>query len=248
MFVILNPISDMSIAPPVGADGSSYLNPPERAPCICCPKWPEGLHVGNAAAVFARTGLGPRAPAALRPAPPDATMFEHLGFTYIGPIDGHSMPDLNGHAAHGARPGRRAVLIHVRHGHRARANAPCRGVGLLLSWCVEIQTLATGAPSQIHSPMRPATRAFRARSDRCGQRATPISWPSLEPSHCPAARGCGHHATALCRPRAGCSMGIGAEQLRRSTFAAGDGGKRAETFLRDLIPPSCNAGLRSGRA
>ena len=108
LFVILND-NDMSIAPPVGAM-NSYLN---------------RLNMPHASLGEIAQGFMSALPQSLREqalaartracgGPPDATMFEHLGFTYIGPIDGHSMPDLLAtlRIAHARAEG--PVLIHVR--------------------------------------------------------------------------------------------------------------------------------------
>lgn len=108
LFVILND-NDMSIAPPVGAM-NSYLN---------------RLNAPHASLGEIAQGFMAALPAPLREqarharqlvtgSAPDATMFEHLGFTYIGPIDGHSMPELLAtlRLAHTRAEG--PVLIHVR--------------------------------------------------------------------------------------------------------------------------------------
>lgn len=108
LFVILND-NDMSIAPPVGAM-NTYLN---------------RLNMPHASLGEIAQGFMAALPSSLREqalaarmracgGPPDATMFEHLGFTYIGPIDGHSMPDLLAtlRIAHARAEG--PVLIHVR--------------------------------------------------------------------------------------------------------------------------------------
>ncbi len=108
LFVILND-NDMSIAPPVGAM-NQYLN---------------RLNMPHASLGEIAQGFMAALPQSLREqamaartracgGPPDATMFEHLGFTYIGPIDGHSMPDLLAtlRMAHARAEG--PVLIHVR--------------------------------------------------------------------------------------------------------------------------------------
>ncbi|WP_444665937.1 1-deoxy-D-xylulose-5-phosphate synthase [Cereibacter changlensis] len=88
LFVILND-NDMSIAPPVGAM-SRYLL---------------GLGAPFAALKAAADGLESVLPGPLRDGarrarqlvtgmPGGATLFEQLGFTYIGPVDGHDMPSL----------------------------------------------------------------------------------------------------------------------------------------------------------
>ncbi len=90
LFVILND-NDMSIAPPVGAL-NKYLN---------------GLSAGtpfaalrDLAAGFEAALPGPlrdgarRARALVTGMPGGGTLFEELGFSYIGPVDGHDMPSL----------------------------------------------------------------------------------------------------------------------------------------------------------
>ncbi len=108
VFVILND-NDMSIAPPVGAM-NTYLNK---------------LNLPGASLRDIAQGFIAALPDSLRQqalrarelacgAPPDATMFEHLGFTYIGPIDGHSMPDLLATLRMARDRAEGPVLIHVR--------------------------------------------------------------------------------------------------------------------------------------
>jgi 1-deoxy-D-xylulose-5-phosphate synthase len=108
LFVILND-NDMSIAPPVGAM-NTYLNK---------------LNLPGASLRDIAQGFIAALPDSLRQqalrarelacgAPPDATMFEHLGFTYIGPIDGHSMPDLLATLRMARDRAEGPVLIHVR--------------------------------------------------------------------------------------------------------------------------------------
>ncbi len=108
LFVILND-NDMSIAPPVGAM-NTYLN---------------RLNAPNASLSEVAQGFIAALPSSLREqalaartracgGPPDATMFEHLGFTYIGPIDGHSMPDLLSTLRMARDRAEAPVLIHAR--------------------------------------------------------------------------------------------------------------------------------------
>ena len=108
MFVILND-NDMSIAPPVGAM-NTYLNR-LNAPHASLSEVAQGF-IAALPQSLREQALAARARAC--GGPPDATMFEHLGFTYIGPIDGHSMPDLLAtlRMAHARAEG--PVLIHVR--------------------------------------------------------------------------------------------------------------------------------------
>ncbi len=88
LFVILND-NDMSIAPPVGAM-SRYLT---------------DLHSPLAALKDIADGVAANLPEPIRKGAerarelvtghqPSATLFEHLGFTYVGPIDGHNMEEL----------------------------------------------------------------------------------------------------------------------------------------------------------
>ncbi len=108
LFVILND-NDMSIAPPVGAM-NTYLNR-LNAPHASLSEVAQGF-IAALPQSLREQALAARTRAC--GGPPDATMFEHLGFTYIGPIDGHSMPDLLAtlRMAHARAEG--PVLIHVR--------------------------------------------------------------------------------------------------------------------------------------
>jgi 1-deoxy-D-xylulose-5-phosphate synthase len=90
LFVILND-NEMSIAPPVGAM-SRYLSGLYKGTPLHTLKdiadgvaahLPEPLRHGAERARELVTGH-----------PKSATLFEHLGFTYIGPVDGHDIPQL----------------------------------------------------------------------------------------------------------------------------------------------------------
>jgi len=90
LFVILND-NDMSIAPPTGAM-STYLAGLSKSSPLAALKdiadgvaahLPEPLRQGAERARELVTGH-----------PKSATLFEHLGFTYIGPVDGHDMGQL----------------------------------------------------------------------------------------------------------------------------------------------------------
>ncbi len=90
LFVILND-NDMSIAPPVGAM-SKYLNGLHAFPPFAVLKdiadgfesaLPGPLRDGARRARQLVTGM-----------PGGGTLFEELGFSYIGPVDGHDMPTL----------------------------------------------------------------------------------------------------------------------------------------------------------
>ena len=86
LFVVLND-NEMSIAPPVGAM-SRYLSELSKSP------------FGQMADEIAKHLPGPfregaeRAKALMTGATGDATLFEQLGFTYVGPVDGHDMGQL----------------------------------------------------------------------------------------------------------------------------------------------------------
>jgi len=109
MFVILND-NDMSIAPPVGAL-STYLSRLYEA---------EPFQEFKAAAKGAVSLLpepfqrgAHRAKEILKSVTVGGTMFEELGFSYVGPLDGHDMEHLVGvlRAAHDHATG--PVLLHV---------------------------------------------------------------------------------------------------------------------------------------
>jgi 1-deoxy-D-xylulose-5-phosphate synthase len=90
LFVILND-NDMSIAPPVGAMSRYLTRLQTTAP---------GAALRELAAGFEAALPGPlreharKARQLVTGMPGGGTVFEELGFTYIGPIDGHSMPEL----------------------------------------------------------------------------------------------------------------------------------------------------------
>ncbi|MDN2566408.1 1-deoxy-D-xylulose-5-phosphate synthase [Aquibium sp. A9E412] len=90
MFVILND-NDMSIAPPVGAL-SRYL----AAVCAAAPARDMRAVLREAAALLPgplRDGAA-RARALLKGLAGGRTLFDHLGFTYVGPVDGHDLRQL----------------------------------------------------------------------------------------------------------------------------------------------------------
>jgi 1-deoxy-D-xylulose-5-phosphate synthase len=90
LFVILND-NDMSIAPPVGAMSKYLTGLSANTPFAA---------MRDIAAGFEAALPGPlrdgarRARALVTGMPGGGTLFEELGFTYIGPIDGHDMPTL----------------------------------------------------------------------------------------------------------------------------------------------------------
>ena len=88
LFVILND-NEMSIAPPVGAmsryltDLQSPLATLKDIADGVASHLPEPIRKGAERARELVTGHQP-----------SATLFEHLGFTYVGPVDGHNMDEL----------------------------------------------------------------------------------------------------------------------------------------------------------
>jgi 1-deoxy-D-xylulose-5-phosphate synthase len=90
LFVILND-NDMSIAPPVGAL-NKYLNGLSgHTPFAALRSMAEGFEAALPGPL--RDGAR-RARALVTGMPGGGTLFEELGFSYIGPIDGHNMPEL----------------------------------------------------------------------------------------------------------------------------------------------------------
>jgi 1-deoxy-D-xylulose-5-phosphate synthase len=90
MFVILND-NDMSIAPPVGAL-QRYLNQiATKGPLATLKAVAEGVEAHLPGPV--RDGAR-RARAMVTGMPGGATLFEEFGFEYIGPVDGHDVPQL----------------------------------------------------------------------------------------------------------------------------------------------------------
>jgi 1-deoxy-D-xylulose-5-phosphate synthase len=90
LFVILND-NEMSIAPPVGAM-SRYLSGLNGASPLHTLK-----DIADGVAAHLPTPLrqgAERARELVTGHPKSATLFEHLGFTYIGPVDGHDIPQL----------------------------------------------------------------------------------------------------------------------------------------------------------
>lgn len=124
LFVILND-NDMSIAPPVGAM-NSYLNQ-LNGQLNGQPATLRDIAQGFMAALpEPLREQAQRARALAAGGPPDATMFEHLGFTYIGPIDGHSLPDLLATLRMARDRAEGPVLIHVRT-IKGKGYAPAEG-------------------------------------------------------------------------------------------------------------------------
>ncbi len=90
LFVILND-NDMSIAPPVGAL-NKYLNGlSSHTPFAALRGMAEGFEAALPGPL--RDGAR-RARALVTGMPGGGTLFEELGFSYVGPVDGHNMPEL----------------------------------------------------------------------------------------------------------------------------------------------------------
>ena len=90
LFIILND-NDMSIAPPVGAL-NRYLNDLARhSPFAALRDAAEGFEAALPGPI--REGAR-RARALVTGMPGGGTLFEELGLSYIGPVDGHNMPEL----------------------------------------------------------------------------------------------------------------------------------------------------------
>ena len=90
LFVILND-NDMSIAPPVGAMSSYLLGLHAFPPFAALKGIAEGFEAGLPGPM--RDGAR-RARQLVTGMPGGGTLFEELGFSYIGPVDGHDMPSL----------------------------------------------------------------------------------------------------------------------------------------------------------
>ena len=90
LFVILND-NDMSIAPPTGAMSSYLAGLSQSSPLATLKDIADGMaqHLPQPL----RDGAE-RARDLVTGHPKSATLFEHLGFTYIGPVDGHDMGQL----------------------------------------------------------------------------------------------------------------------------------------------------------
>ncbi|MCC1481466.1 1-deoxy-D-xylulose-5-phosphate synthase [Roseibaca sp. Y0-43] len=140
LFVILND-NDMSIAPPVGAM-NSYLNR-LNAPHASLSEVAQGF-MSALPQSLREQALAARARAC--GGPPDATMFEHLGFTYIGPIDGHSMTDLMATLRMARDRAEGPVLIHVRT-VKGKGYAPAEASGCCYHGVSKFD-VATGAQAQ----------------------------------------------------------------------------------------------------
>ena len=108
MFVVLND-NDMSIAPPVGAM-SKYLNSLYRGP------FQDFKDVAKGALEFLPEPMregAKRARDLVKHATQGGTLFEELGFHYVGPINGHDIDELHGMLKFVRDTAKGPVLIHV---------------------------------------------------------------------------------------------------------------------------------------
>jgi len=109
LFVVLND-NDMSIAPPVGAL-NKYLNGlSSTAPFAALRGMAEGFEAALPGPL--RDGAR-RARQLVTGMPGGGTLFEELGFTYIGPVDGHDMPTLLATLRAAKARAQGPVLIHA---------------------------------------------------------------------------------------------------------------------------------------
>jgi 1-deoxy-D-xylulose-5-phosphate synthase len=108
MFVILND-NDMSIAPPVGAM-STYLNQLNGTPFELFKDMGEAFEASLAQPV--RDGAR-RARELVTGQGGGSSLFEQLGFTYIGPVNGHDMPQLLAVLRRAKAQSNGPVLIHA---------------------------------------------------------------------------------------------------------------------------------------
>ncbi|MFN4057458.1 MAG: 1-deoxy-D-xylulose-5-phosphate synthase [Roseinatronobacter sp.] len=206
MFVILND-NDMSIAPPVGAM-NTYLNK------LNLP----GASLRDIAAGFIAALPDSLRAQALRArelacgAPPDSTMFEHLGFTYIGPIDGHSMPDLLATLRMARDRAEGPVLIHVRT-VKGKGYAPAEASGCKYHGVATFD-VATGAQAKAKANAPAYTAVFgRTLTDLAARDPNIVAVTAAMPG------GTGIDIMAQRFPRRVFDVGI-AEQ-HAVTFAAG---------------------------
>ena len=109
LFVILND-NDMSIAPPVGAMARYLLRLQHTAPGATLKTMAEGF---EALLPSPLRDKARRTRELVTGQPTSGTLFEQLGFDYIGPIDGHSMPDLLATLRHARATATGPVLIHA---------------------------------------------------------------------------------------------------------------------------------------
>ena len=223
--MILND-NEMSIAPPVGAMSNYLSGLYAQRPLAALEKMAEGFEAASARPACA-TGARRARQLVTGHAGVGGTLFEELGFTYIGPIDGHDMgqllPVLRAARARATGP----VLIHAA---RSRARAMPRPKTAADKYHgVAKFDVATGAQAKSKPNAPSYTKVFGERAD--GMRPSAIRASSPSPPRCRRAPASTSWPNAF--PRRVFDVGI-AEQ-HGVTFAAGHGGQRAEALLRDLF-------------
>ena len=235
LIVILND-NDMSIAPPRGRDvglispGSS----PAR-PTAACARRPSSSPAGLPKGLSQKAA---RAEEYARGFWTGGTMFEEMGFYYVGPIDGHNLRPPAARAAERARHGRRADPPPRRHpegqGLRAR-----RGLLGQVSRRRLLRRRHRRA-GQAQGERAGLYQGLRAIADPGGRGGRTGSWRS--PPRCRRAPA---STSSARRTRPAPSTSAIAEQ-HAVTFAAGMATEGYKPFLRDLlhVPPE---GLRPDR-
>jgi 1-deoxy-D-xylulose-5-phosphate synthase len=153
-------------------------------------------------------------------------MFEHLGFTYIGPIDGHSMPDLLATLRMARDRAEGPVLIHVRtvkgKGYAPAEAADCKYHG------VATFDVASGQQAKGRANAPSYTAVFgRALTDEAARDPAIVAVSAAMPN------GTGIDIMGKRFPRRVFDVGI-AEQ-HAVTFAAGMAASGLKPFVRDLF-------------
>lgn len=213
LFVILND-NDMSIAPPVGAL-NRYLNGlsgPEAPFAGIAEVSRPGPARDNARAARALvTGM-----------PGGGTLFEELGFTYIGPVDGHDMPTLLATLRAAKTRATGPVLIHART-VKGKGYAPAEGAADKYHGVARFDVIS-GAQAQSKSNVPSYTSVFgRALLDEAARDPKIVAVTAAMPS------GTGLDILAARYPERVFDVGI-AEQ-HGVTFAAGMAASGLKPFV-----------------
>ncbi len=179
LIVILND-NDMSIAPPVGAM-SAYL-----ARLVSSRPYRELRELGKRIAHWLPKPMeltAKRAEEYARGMAMGGTLFEEMGFYYVGPIDGHNLDHLIPVLENVRDTKNGPILIHVvtQKGKGYRAG---RGQRRQISWRLQVQR-ADRRAEEVQRPRPRPIRRCSARSWSSTPRRTTASSPS--PRRCPAA-------------------------------------------------------------